>query len=103
MKRVSVLIRIKDICPLELIDLCNHLIEDIRDFFYKYDLFNSDNIYSKIFDCICSNTYMSYDKISEHALINTKSVIKINKKIESFILKMLDIPQYKPLKNLFIQ
>lgn len=90
---------LKEKCPFELLNLYLQFIEEIEDFFYKYDLFAIDNVYSKIFECLKAKDYMSYSEISEIAAINTKSVIKIIQKYEIFFMKILEFSKYKALKD----
>lgn len=102
MKRKNTMDLLKENCLEENIDLFIQFQEEIKDFFYKYDLFNCDNMNTKIFECLNSKSYMSYAKISEYAAINIKGVIKFMEKYENFISKMLSLPKYEKLKNLII-
>ncbi|MCM1556252.1 MAG: hypothetical protein NC087_01820 [Anaeroplasma bactoclasticum] len=45
---------LKEKCPFELLDLYLEFIKETENFFYKYDLFATDNVYSKIFECLNS-------------------------------------------------
>ena len=100
MKRMGVLDKLYMECPSELYSLYNNFIEEITDFFYKYSIFVNDNIYYKVFECIKSDTYMTYTKISEYASINDKGVIKIVNRIEKFMIKILKLDKYKRLNAL---
>ena len=60
MKRKNTMDLLKENCLEENIDLFIQFQEEIKDFFYKYDLFNCDNMYTKIFEGLNLSSYMSY-------------------------------------------
>ena len=100
MRRNTIMDQLKGKCKIKERKLYLELQEEIRDFFYKYDLFNSDNVYSKLQECIIIDEYLSYEKISEQVAINVKGVIKFIEKYENFVKKILEFPKYKALKEL---
>ncbi|MDE6660554.1 MAG: hypothetical protein K2J93_01870, partial [Anaeroplasmataceae bacterium] len=72
MKRVSTLDLLEERCNENLMSLYHQFKEEVRDFFYKYNLFHTDNLFLKIFECLESKEYMSYQKISGEVAINVK-------------------------------
>lgn len=100
MKRIGILDILNGVCPLEQSKIYNSFKEEIKDFLYKYGLFTGDNVYYKVFECIQSDEYMTYIKISEYASINVKGVIKIVYRIEEYMKKILEFSKYKELKEL---
>ena len=99
MKRKSILDQLQETCPISLNDLYVQFKEEIKDFFYKYDLYKTDNMCFKIVECLYAKEYMNYQQISDYAAINVKGVIKFVNRFEKFVVKLLDFPKYRDLKK----
>lgn len=99
MKRDNIMMSFKEKCSKDCISLYLELEKEISDFFYKYELFTCDNVYLNIYNCLNSNEYMSYLKISEKVALDVKGVTKFIKNYESFVIKILNFPKYEKIKS----
>ncbi|MDE5714739.1 MAG: hypothetical protein K2I42_01260 [Anaeroplasmataceae bacterium] len=99
MKKDAVINQLKKSTSLVVINKLNSLISFLDNFFYFYDLMNETNYNEVFYYLYIEEVEYSYLEISDFINKNsTMQVYRIVKKMEEFIIKVLEENEYKELK-----
>ncbi len=79
------------------------LLFDLRDFFYKLDLYYCYKKNEKLFLYLVSFVYYTDSEICEMVPINKKGLLLFIRNLNQFVLALLETPKYQELRKLYYQ